>query len=262
MLVNIPRNERARAIGLALRAQTRFEAALSLRLRKYLRALGDDVAKALQHENPQLIAILIRESEEPLERLLAAHYLAVGRYFGQHFLTRALNKGFAPARVKSAGTDFEELLIAWTRANAAAKVQKITKTTRKLIFSALDEGATDGLSLNETAKLIRNTTGGVIGRARSFVIARTETHAASQSASFQAATATRIPAMQKEWAAVNDQRTRDSHKEADGQRQTLDEKFEVGSSALDYPGDPSGEPEEVINCRCQQLYLTPEFDGL
>ena len=51
----------------------------------------------------------------------------------------------------------------------------------------------------------------------------------------------------KVWIATPDDRTRESHLELDGEEVDIDEEF---SNGLMYPGDPSGDPEEVWNCRC------------
>ena len=53
--------------------------------------------------------------------------------------------------------------------------------------------------------------------------------------------------LQKEWLSTNDGRTRHSHAMLDGAIVDQDKKFDNG---LMYPGDPSGRPEEVYNCRC------------
>ena len=53
--------------------------------------------------------------------------------------------------------------------------------------------------------------------------------------------------LQKEWLSTNDGRTRHSHAALDGVIVDQDKKFDNG---LMYPGDPSGRPEEVYNCRC------------
>lgn len=58
----------------------------------------------------------------------------------------------------------------------------------------------------------------------------------------------------KVWLATLDQRTRPTHAAADGQAVQLDEAFMVGGVGLEYPGDPAGPPEEVISCRCTQVY--------
>ena len=35
--------------------------------------------------------------------------------------------------------------------------------------------------------------------------------------------------------------------------------FEVGGEELEYPGDPNGSPENVIQCRCQALYIDLDY---
>lgn len=60
---------------------------------------------------------------------------------------------------------------------------------------------------------------------------------------------------EKVWLSTEDRRTRETHERADQQRRPLKEKFRVGKSHLDYPGDPTGLPEEVINCRCTLLLV-------
>lgn len=47
-----------------------------------------------------------------------------------------------------------------------------------------------------------------------------------------------------------DTRTREAHFAADGQVVALDQPFVVDGEELDYPGDPNGSGDNVINCRC------------
>lgn len=58
----------------------------------------------------------------------------------------------------------------------------------------------------------------------------------------------------KRWQATLDARVRDTHRDADAQLRGLYEPFTVGGHALQFPGDPTGPPEEVINCRCSARY--------
>lgn len=51
----------------------------------------------------------------------------------------------------------------------------------------------------------------------------------------------------KVWMSTPDDRVRESHLEMDGEEVDTDEEF---SNGLMYPGDPSGDPSEVWNCRC------------
>jgi uncharacterized protein with gpF-like domain len=60
---------------------------------------------------------------------------------------------------------------------------------------------------------------------------------------------------EKEWGATTDDRTRDSHEQANGQVVGIDDFFVVGGSNMMYPGDAShGAPrKEYISCRCAVL---------
>ncbi|KAB7761187.1 hypothetical protein [Mycolicibacterium mucogenicum] len=53
------------------------------------------------------------------------------------------------------------------------------------------------------------------------------------------------------WLATLDGKTRPTHWAAWGQRVPIGTAFTVGAASLMFPGDPSGPPEEVKNCRCR-----------
>lgn len=54
--------------------------------------------------------------------------------------------------------------------------------------------------------------------------------------------------MRRIWVATLDSRTRDSHRQIDGESREVGETY---SNGLEYPGDMrAGKPEEVYNCRC------------
>ena len=65
--------------------------------------------------------------------------------------------------------------------------------------------------------------------------------------------------IQKEWLATSDSRTRESHVQANGQRQPWDKPFQMGHVTLKYPGDPAGDPAEVYNCRCTVVPVLPKI---
>lgn len=66
---------------------------------------------------------------------------------------------------------------------------------------------------------------------------------------FNAAAAMGIK-LKKQWLATLDGRTRHSHAALDGATVDRDKKFDNGCM---YPGDPSGAPAEVYNCRCTMI---------
>jgi len=117
---------------------------------------------------------------------------------------------------------------------------------------AIADGEIAGESIDGIAKRI----GGVFAQAKGYrarTIARTETIGAANAGSFRGAKASGVVG-KKKWLAAVDHRTRSSHVMADGQTVGLDEKFSVGASRMDYPGDPTGGAAEVVNCRCTMLY--------
>lgn len=63
--------------------------------------------------------------------------------------------------------------------------------------------------------------------------------------------------VRKRWMATKDERTRHSHAMLNGETIGYKEKF---SNGLLYPGDPSGHPSEVYNCRC--TLRTVEKEGI
>lgn len=91
-----------------------------------------------------------------------------------------------------------------------------------------------------------------VGFNRAMRVARTEGHGVQ----VQAAVDVQHKAKEKgadivkQWDAALDGRTRDSHRQVDGEIRELDEKF---SNGMMYPSDPAGGAAEVVNCRCALL---------
>lgn len=109
------------------------------------------------------------------------------------------------------------------------------------------QGIIQGESMGKIAKRIRNVQ--EMNRTQAIRSARTIVTGAENKGrqdSYAKAEADGI-ILQKEWLATNDGRVRHSHAMLDGAIVDQDKKFDNG---LMYPGDPSGRPEEVYNCRC------------
>jgi len=94
---------------------------------------------------------------------------------------------------------------------------------------------------------------------RATVIARTETIGALNAGRVEAfkIVAADEPDVQFElmWLATDDSRTRPNHRTAEGQRVPIGSSFNVGGFELAFPGDPTGPPQEVIQCRCVPLLV-------
>ena len=64
--------------------------------------------------------------------------------------------------------------------------------------------------------------------------------------------------LRKRWDSRHDTRVREGHREVDGDILQLGMPFYVDGWPLQFPGDPMGPPETVINCRCKLMILNEE----
>lgn len=202
-------------------------------------------------------AIVSAIDESGWERLYAAFYLAVMEDFGRR--TLAGLKEYAGAFEAKDGDGaifdpFTEEVNRFIEETVGKRVALLTATTRRALREAVREGIAAGESMDEIADRIRELYT-EMSSMRAKRIARTEVIAASAAGSLYAAKSTNLPGLKKEWIATRDSRTRDSHAHLDGEIVPIDAAF---PNRLDYPGDPSGPPEEVVNCRCTLGYHTEE----
>lgn len=155
--------------------------------------------------------------------------------------------------------DFIEKMLEYMLNLSAKKVQEIDEFTLWLLQTVLSEGIDQGDSIPDLAKRVDNLYLDQIIPNRSQTIAATEVCAASNWGSQQAASQSGLT-LTKEWVATNDGHTRVAHAEANGQVVPMNQPFNVGGEDLDYPGDPNGSAENVINCRCTQVYQSVTAD--
>jgi ppGpp synthetase/RelA/SpoT-type nucleotidyltranferase len=138
-------------------------------------------------------------------------------------------------------------------------ITQIVEAQRGVIMQSLSDAWNEGLSIGEAAKkMVRDSV--IDSKARGELIARTELTGATNGGSLAAVRLVNdaTPAdsqLRKIWIATNDDRTRDSHAQAsddygEGSGIPVDQPFNIGGADMQHPGDPTGPPEEVINCRC------------
>ena len=182
--------------------------------------------------------------------------------FGSRILDQGKRAGLV-LEVKQFDEFFQRLALEYVAQEAMRqRIAMVTETTRNQIIAQITKGQEEGLSVEETAKLISEQLP-QISRVRGALIARTETHGAANFGADQAARATGLT-LRKEWVSSHDHRTRDfgagdgvidefSHRAADGQTVGMDQPFRImkrdgTTEALMFPGDPVGSPGNVINC--------------
>lgn len=235
------------------RAQQRLQRALVLPFRaslaEELERTATEAAAGFEAGLEQGATAALNGHGARVEALLDRFYRSTLATFGDRLIDEGARAGLVP-ETRDTPSEFLRLSMAWIRENAARKVGMIADTTRFRVIDAIQAGQRAGEGMQAIAKRIIQATGGVVGRRRAILIARTEVHAASQAATDLGLAALDIPAAKREWVAAEDGRTRETHRIADGQVRDQGDSFDVGGFKLRHPGDPNGPPEEIINCRC------------
>ena len=230
--------------GIERRMARRFAAELLRATKAAAKAYPD--WKWSMEEHKRNMSRLLREESERAARALSVR-------------TRGVIKKAMPWCLERKSDTEEELvtrIVRWAKGNAAKKVTGVVATTRKRIANAVARGVDKEESPAQIARRIRDEVE-PMSYSRARTIARTESHQSGMTGQQFAAEETAEElglTMRKEWLATVDDRTRESHTEANGQTVELNDSFEVGDASLAYPGDPSGPAEEVINCRCVVAY--------
>lgn len=186
----------------------------------------------------------------------AVEYLVQGQVF------QALGAAYA----RLLGRDFpwdQRVFVTRYLAEVRNRLSRIPDEVHDLMAGQLAAGINLGEGIPKLAARIDellSTTATARWRNRAVVIARTEVigalNAGRQDA-FLAVAEQTGDQFEKMWLATDDARTRPTHDEADGQRVPLTAPFIVGGFELQFPGDPSGPPQECVQCRCTQLLLEP-----
>lgn len=177
--------------------------------------------------------------------------------------------------LKAIGLAFEKLLGAdyrWVQrpfvtaylAEVRNRLVRVPEEVYDLVAGEVAKGVNLGESIPKLAARVDNvlsTTASERWPNRATVIARTETIGAlnaGRADAFQAVATDSDEELFSFWLATDDNRTRHTHREAEGQRVPVGTPFQVGGHQLRFPGDPLGPPQEVIQCRCTLLLVDAE----
>lgn len=139
--------------------------------------------------------------------------------------------------------------------------QKDYRWNQKKVNNIIRQGIIQGEGIPEiTERLCRDLATGNENKMRMF--ARTALGAA-QSAGRQKqmedAAAMGIE-VHKRWIAAHDNRTRDAHRDLDGQEVPYDKPFDSELGEIMFPKDPTAEPANVFNCRCTMRTIYPKYE--
>ena len=219
-------------------------------LNNFFKQYANGVKIAYQTASQIMLDQELRKQANLLTNIFKVQYTVIGNAFKDYALGRYFSKAF--------DEDFDKALAEFIDENSAVWVTEIDETTRKRMAKVISNSYNDGLSTEETGVALRNMILGM-GVYRANLISRTESHRVASFANEQVAINMNIKGTEKEWVAIQDERTRITHAYAAGQKVPLEASFLVGGEKLKYPGDPMGSPGETINCRCAVVYRTPDF---
>lgn len=176
---------------------------------------------------------------------------------------RALGLAFERLLGKDYPWDQRPAMVAYL-AEVRNRMVRIPDEVYDLVAGQMATGANLGESIPKLAQRVDSVlsaTGSERWPNRATVVARTETIGALNAGRLEAfkALAEEDPELELEtfWLATSDSRTRPTHRAAEGQRVPVGQPFMVGGFPLRFPGDPSGPPQEVIQCRCTLLLVEP-----
>lgn len=147
----------------------------------------------------------------------------------------------------------------YARARLAAKgmtvkfANEITDTTAEKLRKAIADGIEAGEGATKLATRVK-TVFNDASTSRAVLIGRTESTKAYANGSLDAMKQNNIS--RKEWLTANDDDVRATHSACEDQG-AIDTSG-IFSNGLAYPGDPSGDPAEVCNCRCTLLPVVDE----
>lgn len=125
----------------------------------------------------------------------------------------------------------------------------------KLMTSAITQGIVQGETISEIAGRVARTTGESSYKSamRNARTAYTGAQNAGRIEGLHQAQRLGIK-VKKKWLAILDSRTRDTHRDLDGQTQEVDDPFVVDGDEIMFPGDPTAKPALTYNCRCTLTY--------
>jgi len=141
----------------------------------------------------------------------------------------------------------------WLDRKIANSAVKITDTSKANVSKELQASIDAGLGIDDMAKRITGLFEETY-KNRSRTIARTEVISANNKASTEAAKQGGMT--HKIWLTALDERTRESHAIANGQKILINQPFIVDGEQLNEPGDAAlgASASNLINCRCTVIF--------
>lgn len=220
-----------------------------MQLRKEFVRVNKRAAELLKSDGRSALNLAMREHERIVVKILDRMYKKIGEAMGRRLLNAAKSRT-AQMETKDTEGVLDRTIQRFISVFSPKRASQIAGVTRRQINTAVTQGLSAGESFGGIAsRLVKSG----IPRVRAWRIARTESHSVGQGVQNEMALSLDL-GLKKVWVATQDERTRDTHDSADGQKVDMNESFSVNGADLRFPGDPSGPAGEIINCRCVVIY--------
>lgn len=211
---------------------------------------------------------VIDEAHKKMTGTIKKHVKRAMKQFGRLAFADAKSQRLESIEHKTAFSRFLDFVQFYVERRSGEAIKHIEQTSQKrvrgvikqLVADTIEEGEGNRALAQRIEEAFADDQAIKVGEARARVIARTEVQMASSNGIREAVKTLQVPGLLKEWISIQDSRTRDEPEHADhlrmnGVKVPLDEKFTVPPDAdMDGPGDQSAPPEQVINCRCVQVF--------
>jgi len=254
-VINITGARRRAQLQAAIENQMQaLERVFMLIVQKQLKKQYSAAASRVESGSDKISSAVDRNKKE-FQKVIQAQYIRTAKRFAPMiFDNLSKAKGI---QIKSIETEFDAFVWKWARLIAAQKVVDVSNATKNKIAAVIMAGREEGLSSAAIGRHIRKDIIPIDTVYRAERIARTETHTAAVGGMTEAMETTGLT-YTKSWVAALDDRTRESHRQAEIDNVDIpqDKPFIVDGEELMYPGDANGSAGNIINCRCVVFYNT------
>jgi hypothetical protein len=219
--------------------------------------LESNIPNSKADGDPSFLAALIWPYIDAAELKIAAAFAVGGIFYRQWYnrfrpLVAKTMATPAPAvRVGILGPTSPQIIAAINR-RVTKLAGSVTETTKQQIRAVIAQARIDGVGVSELATRIRaQVFADTITTARATTIARTETVGALNEGAMLKARQGGV-FRSKQWVSQRDGRVRPSHRSAESAGWIpIEQPYNNG---LDYPHAPGAPADEVVNCRCSQMF--------
>lgn len=220
-------------------------------------------------ENPEKAISLVNDiyTREPIKNAFVGLYGSLGRACASYTRNK-YQKSAGGVRTKKTNdtidNEFETVMRAYAVSEAGQRITGITGTSREIAIRKLRELMTraqsEGIAGNQLSQFLRDELEKEFSRFeqwRADRIVQTESVTAQNKGSFEGAKSLGID-LKKKWVATPGLAVEERHAVmfgVNGQEQEMNMPFNIGGESMMYPGDPNASADNVINCRCDMIYI-------